>query len=641
LNSHNIVMVKLSRIDQNPYQTRSREDPEHLAMVRESIKANGLKQLPIGRVIPEKKRDEGVSMIMQAQSLDYQIHHSWVRVQIAAGNTRLRAFEQLHVYDPKDDRWTHMPIIIQDLTDLEMFEAAVIENQHRKNLDPIETARAMLTYRDLFGKTSGDIGALWGISDSYVRQFIRLLNLPEPVQQHVSAGKLSQNTARKLLSAQTVLGTEKVAETAKTLMSKPELSEADIDEAIRNRLNAAKSAHCMWEGWRGDQDSPRGGPSLWVLKSWTLDPSDLQNGKGEKVLNKFSETDVKSPPACVKCPFYLRLQGNHYCGFKPCWELKKKVWQEKELDNVSKDLGIPVYDPRSDGEDYESAVRSRYEKHPETGWGHKDTEYVQWFEEKADHLRLRKAPSGYQDYDFTGSKHIELISVRDELKGTAQQAREEAARQKEAEAAQKDQIKTANRNRDLSKIWLWEVGSQLLSNAWNSLNRGELIVILRTFVNGWELANYDIPEDPTEAHRFRRRILAHRVLEEAAGWAELSLGPEHIASIVKGLAVELGVEVPADIVEQAKSWEPKGDDPEDSDRVTAVTPSAGGGTSLVLAKLGGDVLQVSYNAMGYPLASLCICGHALIMHGVDGCEDCVCEFFELESVTAVTEDIEA
>ena len=92
-----------------------------------------------------------------------------------------------------------MPVETRPLTDLEMFEMGVSENLARKDLTPVEEARAMARYRDDFGKTSAEIGRLFGLSDSTVRNKIRLLNLPEEVKEALEDGRLTEGGARNLL----------------------------------------------------------------------------------------------------------------------------------------------------------------------------------------------------------------------------------------------------------------------------------------------------------------------------------------------------------------------------------------------------------------------------------------------------------
>jgi ParB-like chromosome segregation protein Spo0J len=177
--------IPLEMIDPNPFQTRMAEDPEHIAQIAASIKINDLLQAPMGR----RQGD---------------------RIQLAFGHSRCAAFRQLNdELAIKDDpkltpidrlKYAFLPVILRDLTDQEMFELAVRENNDRKNLNAIETARAMARYREDFKKISSEIGALFGLSESAVRNKMRLLKLPPEIQNALMAEQITEGCARALIA---------------------------------------------------------------------------------------------------------------------------------------------------------------------------------------------------------------------------------------------------------------------------------------------------------------------------------------------------------------------------------------------------------------------------------------------------------
>lgn len=461
-----ITDVLLDDIDPNPFQTRSAEDPAHVQQIADSIRSHGLQQAAVGRI------------------------HAG-RVQLASGHTRLAAFRLLAQTDPV--LYATLPVCLRELTDQQMFEAAVVENNDRKDLTPIEKAKAMRIYAEEFGKTSAEVGALFGgLSDSAVRNYLRLLDLPEAVQEHVGAGALSQATARKLLTAQTVLSSARVENIASDIAAQARtgsVREDKIDSAIEAGMQHTKTAVKMWQSWQGGD--PRGGSGLWLLDSWTVPagappvkvkgaqlvkaypwleraladaaqpygasvPSLLddalnissRNPHGPEVLERALDLPAQAaalinvlhyPPVCKRCPFYAVLQGTHYCGIRLCHDRKRKNWLENELQDLVVELGIPAYELERDGEDYEVAQRSVYENRVVDGqkrWGQYPTPYVEWFEKRGvqegahARLRLRQEKSSYQAWDFTGSYNVQLISVRPELKGTTEKKRKEDARRK-------------------------------------------------------------------------------------------------------------------------------------------------------------------------------------------------------------------
>jgi len=186
-----VKMINLELIKPNPYQTRDHEDPAHIKNLAMSIAEQTMLQIPSARIHP----DAGVSM-------DPDV------VQLAFGHSRLAAYKFLR--DTGNLGFETMPLNLVEMDDLQMFEAAVAENRERKDLTPIEEAKAMLVYRDQFSKTSDEIGKLFHLSDSAVRGKLRLLDLPVEIQGMV--GKtLTEGAAREVLTYESLPDTVKKA----------------------------------------------------------------------------------------------------------------------------------------------------------------------------------------------------------------------------------------------------------------------------------------------------------------------------------------------------------------------------------------------------------------------------------------------
>jgi ParB family chromosome partitioning protein len=111
--------------------------------------------------------------------------------EIVAGERRWRAAQRagLHM----------IPVIVRDLSDQEVLELAIIENVQRADLNSIEEATG---YRDLierFGYTQDRLAEVIGKSRSHLANTLRLLKLPESVQELVQQGKLTAGHARALV----------------------------------------------------------------------------------------------------------------------------------------------------------------------------------------------------------------------------------------------------------------------------------------------------------------------------------------------------------------------------------------------------------------------------------------------------------
>ena len=126
--------------------------------------------------------------------------------EIIAGERRWRAAQQAGLKD--------VPIFVHDLGDQAAFEAALVENLQREDLNPMETARAFQRLVDDYGYTQEIIATKVGKERSTVANALRLLKLPKDITDLVEAGDLSEGHGRALLSAPNVSSMKKLARTA-------------------------------------------------------------------------------------------------------------------------------------------------------------------------------------------------------------------------------------------------------------------------------------------------------------------------------------------------------------------------------------------------------------------------------------------
>ena len=126
--------------------------------------------------------------------------------EIIAGERRWRAAQQAGLKD--------VPIFVHNLDDEGAFEAALVENLQREDLNPMETARAFQRLVDDYGHTQEVIATKVGKERSTVANALRLLKLPKDVMDLVEDGELSEGHARALLSAPNASTMKKLARTA-------------------------------------------------------------------------------------------------------------------------------------------------------------------------------------------------------------------------------------------------------------------------------------------------------------------------------------------------------------------------------------------------------------------------------------------
>jgi ParB family chromosome partitioning protein len=111
--------------------------------------------------------------------------------QIIAGERRWRAAQRAG--------WHRVPVIVREATTLEALELALIENVQREDLNPLEEARAYEFLAAEAGLTQEQVAGRVGRDRSTVANYIRLLSLPQRVQELLVDGALTMGHARALL----------------------------------------------------------------------------------------------------------------------------------------------------------------------------------------------------------------------------------------------------------------------------------------------------------------------------------------------------------------------------------------------------------------------------------------------------------
>ena len=170
--------IAIDLIDPSPLQPRGIFDEAKLDELAQSISANGVVQ----PLIVRPKQD---------------------RFELIAGERRWRAAQRAGL--------TRVPAIVRNVSDDKVLELALIENIQREDLNPIEEARAYKNLIDTVGLTQEVVAERVGRDRSYVTNFLRLLRLPEDLQELVQAGRISTGHARTLLGLADVAAQRRLA----------------------------------------------------------------------------------------------------------------------------------------------------------------------------------------------------------------------------------------------------------------------------------------------------------------------------------------------------------------------------------------------------------------------------------------------
>ncbi|HDR15207.1 MAG TPA: ParB/RepB/Spo0J family partition protein [Desulfobacteraceae bacterium] len=156
-------MCPVALIEPNPYQPRVDFSGPELDRLVDSVKESGI-------VTP---------LLVSRYESGYRL---------IAGERRWRAAQKAGL-----DR---VPVIIREASGREMLELALIENLHRKDLNPIEEALAYRRLLDEGGSTQENIAKRLGRDRSTIANSLRLLTLPGSIQQDVMEGRLTMGHAR-------------------------------------------------------------------------------------------------------------------------------------------------------------------------------------------------------------------------------------------------------------------------------------------------------------------------------------------------------------------------------------------------------------------------------------------------------------
>ena len=167
---HADQMLPIEKLVANPDQPRRVFTEEALDDLTNSIREKGIIQPLIVREI------------------------SGGKFEIVAGERRWRAAQRAQLHE--------VPVLVREFSDTEVLEVAIIENVQRSDLNAVEEAAGYRQLMDRFGHTQEKIAEALGKSRSHIANLLRLLSLPQDVQDLLQGGDLSAGHARALIPAE-------------------------------------------------------------------------------------------------------------------------------------------------------------------------------------------------------------------------------------------------------------------------------------------------------------------------------------------------------------------------------------------------------------------------------------------------------
>lgn len=249
--------VEVDLIEPNAQQPRTRFTEENLENLAQSIRANGIVQ-------PIVVRRKGG------------------RYELVAGERRWRAAQRIGLQK--------IPAIIKDVSDDKLLELALVENIQRQELNAIEEARAYRKLIDTIGLTQEMIAERVGKGRTVITTFLRLLKLPDEIQNLVEEEKISAGHGRALLLTDDLEIQKRVAKSIVEMA----LSVRETEKAIK-RLNRGEARTVEIKEVKSILDANAKAAETKLKRYFGTNARIVPNGKGTggKIeIEYYGETDL-------------------------------------------------------------------------------------------------------------------------------------------------------------------------------------------------------------------------------------------------------------------------------------------------------------------------------------------------------------
>ena len=199
--------LAVEELHPNRFQPRTHFDTAGIEELSESIRSQGVVQ----SLLVSRRKEGGYTII--------------------AGERRWRAAKKAGL--------TKVPVVVREVSgDQELLELALVENIQRRDLDAIEEAEAYRSLKERFGLSQEEIARRVGKARSTVTNTLRLLRLPQEVQDLLRSGEISPGQARPLLGLQEAARQVELAQRA----ANDGLTARDLEKAARESSSGSKKA---------------------------------------------------------------------------------------------------------------------------------------------------------------------------------------------------------------------------------------------------------------------------------------------------------------------------------------------------------------------------------------------------------------
>lgn len=251
-----VIEIPVTQLRANPYQPRKTFNEESINELAASIKEHGVIQPIIVRSVLKG-------------------------FEIIAGERRFRASQVCGL--------TTIPAVVRTFSDQQVMEIALIENVQREDLNALEQAIAYQSLIDSFNLTQEELSVKVGKSRSHIANFLRLLQLPEEIKQHVSRGTISMGHARAIVG---VKDPKKQKELAKLTIDQ-QWSVRELEEAIQKLEENKEKENAKPKARKKDPYMDEVEENLRSIFRTTVKIKPQQQNKGKIEFAYYSKDDLE------------------------------------------------------------------------------------------------------------------------------------------------------------------------------------------------------------------------------------------------------------------------------------------------------------------------------------------------------------
>jgi ParB/RepB/Spo0J family partition protein len=360
--------------------------------------------------------------------------------EIVAGHRRIAAVRLLG--------WNDVEVDVRKMTDAEAHKATVMENAHRVNLSPVETALAMNDIRKTMGFE--EAARLFSVTKETVLSYLRILELPPELLSLIHDGTVAKSAVPALINYTRVAGEKAAIKKVQDLEEKHgDVGSHQLIESIKNAIAWDKN-YASLEDWNAhkvdipyDKEFDTKKTLIWkntkIMEMAGITNADDYNALfrlviggvnvlaqpflGEPLTQKQTEiaTIAIKPPACNVCPLRMVVLGTDYCCMKSCLIRKRRSWSFLKFSEYLASSKLTKYSLTKDG----LGISANYIYREKEGTPSKEhLKLVEMMNDPATTLRLIE--HNCTDGVWAGTKHkyAQLIDVSKE---SAKRAAEEKA----------------------------------------------------------------------------------------------------------------------------------------------------------------------------------------------------------------------